>query len=562
MSTDTERTHAGHADLEQRLRRELGQLTVAMPADMITRAHRAYRKRLITVRATAITGATAVIAVTATVVAMVGPSLSRDPDDHRPAASQAGPPDALPARLRPQPPGDDLSAKQAATDIVWTRVATPTASSPEVTQQLSFAGSTRDVSYYPDGAPSADALSTTVVNADGSRTLTQISVGYLSRTWSSQSSTSPAAAFRQSKQAVCASARQLGAFGDVSLASADGGELITAIGWLLACGGLAVTRGLRIDGISATAMSGDSHGLRETLWINAATGVPIQFTKVPDDAQSPGAMTQTYQYGFLPPTRANLRHVLAFTLEPGFTRYINSAPSGSSSQAATKADVWVPPAGVIPPFGLEPVPAGNDLTASQAGRDILWTRQTTAADPATDTVIDSTFAYKTATRELTYYPGGRPWDDSQVATVAGPGGTPQTYDTVVDYQDRSWSRSGTSFHGLSGQQAPCTLGYGYGVAAGIGRSLLSCHALTITRGARVDGIGAITISNGKGATMWINAVTYLPIQEVVSYARGDYPAAGYDNTPSPEQTYQYTFLPPTKASLAYLGIPVPAGFRP
>jgi hypothetical protein len=97
------------------------------------------------------------------------------------------------------------------------------------------------------------------------------------------------------------------------------------------------------------------------------------------------------------------------------------------------------------------------------------------------------------------------------------------------------------------------------LAAGV-RSLLGCPGLTVTRGVTLDGVDAVKVTGG-GETLWANATTYLPIELVITNAKGHYPHNAYNRAPSPGETIQYTWLPATATNLSYLTAVIPAGFK-
>jgi hypothetical protein len=117
---------------------------------------------------------------------------------------------------------------------------------------------------------------------------------------------------------------------------------------------------------------------------------------------------------------------------------------------------------------------------------------------------------------------------------------------------------------LSGGQPPASCaaaGTGFTTTPDAARKLLACPGITVTRGQRIDGVDAIRFSGKKlGETLWVNATTYLPIEAVITYAPGNMPPAGYNSAKSPEQVFRYTWLSPTPANLAYMNVPIPAGF--
>jgi hypothetical protein len=222
---------------------------------------------------------------------------------------------------------------------------------------------------------------------------------------------------------------------------------------------------------------------------------------------------------------------------------------------------------VAPPFGLKPVPAGDVLTATQAKGDVLWTRTTTQAIPASDTLVESTFSYKSASSDVRYYPDGKPWVDYSGATSRNPGGALTWSRTSVNWQNRTYSivsEAGSSTSAV--QLTTCgdpQMFIDFQDTPDAARALLNCPGLKVSRGKSIDGIAAITIaaSDPMGSrTLWINAKTYLPIQLVTVNPAGHYYPDGYKRAPSPGRVEQFTWLPPTPANLAYVAAPIPAGF--
>ena len=66
---------------------------------------------------------------------------------------------------------------------------------------------------------------------------------------------------------------------------------------------------------------------------------------------------------------------------------------------------------------------------------------------------------------------------------------------------------------------------------------------------RVDGINAVKLTGGKAlVALWVNPATYLPVRAIFGLGQGR------------AQT-DFRWLAPDQASLAQLGVPVPAGFR-
>jgi hypothetical protein len=158
---------------------------------------------------------------------------------------------------------------------------------------------------------------------------------------------------------------------------------------LPSCPAVTVTRGAVIDGVGAIKLTDSKHG--GTLWINAVTYLPIESVlPYPAGASSP----------------------------------LSSGPLWSLAPSTGKA-------------------AGSVTTRygylAQATGDILWVHTTTQASHASDTVVDNTFSYRTASRHLTYTPSGQPWDDDNTYVKPGPGEKSVSVNTVVLYDKRTVS---------------------------------------------------------------------------------------------------------------------------
>ena len=558
-------------DIEQRLRRELDQVTVRVPAGIVRRAHGAYRRRLIATRATAIAGTAIVIAVAATALAVTTTPFGAAPGGRPGPVSSLSP---MPAGIPgpgpvPTPPGNGLTARQAARDILWahtTNTADPAGDSM-VENTFSYgvtigvlSTKTRDTYYARDGEPYQDhSIATIAENGGLFRTDTQ--VDYARRTWSQFGSSFPAVSGPQ--PSACAEIP-----GD-GLGLVDFAIHPDVARSLLRCPDLIVTRGTQIDGIAAIRIA-DHRGI--ALWVNAATYLPIkmvsvwgigQFTlKLPNGGY---ATVSTTEYGYLAPTNASLGYLSA-PLPHGFAGSSSGMPTGK------RVPTWTPPPGAIPPFSLRPVAPGDSLTPALAARDIAWAHSTTQAIPASDTLVDNIFSYKSSSSDLTYYPDGKPWDEDSEATIPGAGGKPVNTHTVVNWERRTYTVDTSPAIDVTQPPPPpslqpgtCTAVAASGVysaldpAAGA-RSLLSCPGVTVTRGLVLEGVDAIRLTSGHGQTLWVNATTYLPIEAVLVNAKGHYPPAGYDGARSPGQVIQYSWLPPTPANLAYLAAFIPAGF--
>jgi len=306
MSTDIEYGDTGHARFEQRLRRELEHLTVQVPADIIPRAHRRYRRRLITTRVTAISGTAAMIAGAATIVAMAGPSLGLSHGSQRPGtvAGQAPAAKVPPVTLKPPAPGDGLSGQQAAREISWTRATSTSASGvTSVSDTFSYSGTTRVIGFSQQGTVLYDQQTSVVTGSAGTPVLASTNVNYPGG-WVARG-TAPAPD-RAAQPVECPMVREAGL---ASLLSAS--VLVASGASLLDCPGVTVTRGVRIDGLNAVTISSNVMDVRTTVWLNGATSLPVAATTI-----SRG-VTKTILFGFLPPTAANLGYLSAY-VPPGF----------------------------------------------------------------------------------------------------------------------------------------------------------------------------------------------------------------------------------------------------
>jgi hypothetical protein len=568
MSTSTERTGSEPASIEQRLKAQIDSYPIRLRPDLAREAYQAHRLHRVIRRSTA-AGTLAVVAAIGVIVATGAVPFSGAAQRPSTVTSQAQTPGqeiVPPASFQPTPAPDSLSAQQAAKDIFFMRQTTSRAhlvinyqfnnlwqvNGVHLGDNFFYGNEDRNVDYNADGTPANDNMIVGVTGKDGKLTPTQTMVNYRDHTWLRGPGPSPA--LNTFPSGLCAVAQVNG------LDSEDPTLLMKGARSLLTCHGLTVTRGVSVDGIAAIKISRPN----SALWINATTYLPIQA-----EAGGPGK-TDTTQFGYLPPTPANQTSYLSVFIPPGFTRDVFFNPQSPTPEPTNTAPVqpWTPPAGTIPPFGLQPVPAGNDLTVAQAKGDILWSRFTTEAIPASDTVIDNIFDYKSASRHLTYYPGGKPWDDDSTAVIRSADGTLTTTHTVVLYNkgDKGTYSYQTTPGGSGQPQSQASCGTELSVldfqaTPDAARALLSCQNLTVTRGLTIDGVNAITIATKDGTEkLWINATTYLPIQLVIVDPKGLRPPTGYNNTPSPGKVQQFTFLPPTPTNLSYLVSPIPAGF--
>jgi hypothetical protein len=572
MSAGTDRAGFEPAGIEQRLKAEIDRYPVRVRPELAREAYQAHRRHRVIRRSAGALGAAAVIALAVT-LATTG-AIPFSAARSRPASPMSSVPQ-LPASgipdpsLLPIPPGNGLTDQQAARDILWERTTHVTAPASDSMVENSFSyGVTgffstrlRDTFYAKDGQAYQDHSEVTIPQAGGIFT-TVTQVDYSHRTWSQ--SGNPSSLARGERQSACADIAGDG-LGMVNFALRPD----VARG-LLSCPGLVITRGTEAGGIAAIKIA-DHRGI--ALWVNEATYLPIKMVSVwnighfyltlPNEKR---ATVSTTEYGYLVPTKANLRY-LSVPLPRGFTGSSTGMPTGQP--VAT----WTPPPGAIPPFGLRPAAPGDSLTPAAAAGDIAWIHSTIQAIPASDTVVDNIFRYKTSSSDLTYYPDGKPWDEDFEATIPGPGGKAIETHTVVNWEKRTYSVDTSPAVAVTGdasippqfQPGSCVAVTASGVYSALdpgagARWMLSCPGVTVSRGLTFEGVGAVKLTSGHGQTLWVNATTYLPIEAVLANSKGDYPPAGYHGAKSPGQVIQYTWLAPTLANLAYLSAPMPPGF--
>jgi hypothetical protein len=549
VSTGTERTGFGPAGIEQRLKAQIDRYPVRLRPELARQAYRAHRRHRL-IRRSATAGMLAVVAAAGVAVATGSVpfrSAAQDPGAvTRQAAPAAGQGTVPPASFQPTPAPDSLSPQQAAKDIFFVRQTTSGAHQ-RAGDTFFFGSDNRTVGYSADGTPIADGMVTLVPGKGGKRSYVTTAVNYSEHTWHRFSFSDQAIKPSPSWE-LCSVAQGGG------LNNEDPALLMKGASSLLTCHELTVTRGVSIDGIAAIKIS----RLNNALWINATTYLPIQAETVNPKE------TDITQFGYLAATLANLADYLNAVVPAGFMQDSVLPPQPATTVVLPP---WTPPAGAIPPFGLTPVPAGNSLTAAEAKDDILWTRSTTEAVPASDTLLDNIFNYRSASRDLTYYPDGKPYDDDSEAVIRAANGTLSSTHTVVRYDNRTFSfqasQGGTDSEHVPAASCAAGLNLDFQVVPDAARALLNCNGtdgLTIKYGQQIDGISAITIAAGGGQTLWINATTYLPIQQVTVNAGDQRPPAGFNSAPSPGTIEQFTYLPPTPANLSYLVSPIPAGF--
>jgi hypothetical protein len=209
-----------------------------------------------------------------------------------------------------------------------------------------------------------------------------------------------------------------------------------------------------------------------------------------------------------------------------------------------------------------------DRALSAAGPGDI-AQMTVTTHGASGTTTAQEWSYGDQWRSLTVAPSGHPVYDE------GFGGG--SLYTIVSYPSRTWARQRESGRGATPALGPpgcepVIAGFPLfpsglpviDVAAGslpaaLARNLraaISCGALVEAGRQRVDGTDAIKLTSRPGSpipeTIWVSPGTYLPVRVIVRPAPG---------TPGPWQTADLTWLKPTAQDLAYLTVPIPAGFR-
>jgi hypothetical protein len=181
-----------------------------------------------------------------------------------------------------------------------------------------------------------------------------------------------------------------------------------------------------------------------------------------------------------------------------------------------------------------------------------------------------TWTYGNQTNSLSLTPGGQPYIAWETATTSNG----YVHQLGVNYQARTYTRQSwkskapaktpsdicaTSRYQLAGEQF-LTSDPKAGIEDG-----LRCGVFTLAGHQRIDGIDALKLVNQEPRsggtpwmtlTLWVDPATYLPIETQLD-THGHPLLANIRYF-----TVTFTWLPPTRANLALLSPPVPAGFRP
>jgi len=168
--------------------------------------------------------------------------------------------------------------------------------------------------------------------------------------------------------------------------------------------------------------------------------------------------------------------------------------------------------------------------------------------------VTITWSYQGASTTYGFAPGGRRVFAAETTGAAG------GRELAVLDGDRTWWRAATP--APAGRQAPQTCGPGIRIGAGgwpaFIRYELGCGELqvrhpledagTVKPGRqRVDGVATVELTGGNGSMLWVSPATYLPVRVIVGGRQ-------------PTQI-DFRWLAPTRANLAGLSVPVPAGYR-
>ena len=147
--------------------------------------------------------------------------------------------------------------------------------------------------------------------------------------------------------------------------------------------------------------------------------------------------------------------------------------------------------------------------------------------------------------------------------------------TIIDYQNRTWNsttippheqltpiegnslcsgRASGSVQTLYGEEGKSAADWRHIIETG-----LKCGAFTVAGRQRVDGVDAIKLTGHKtipDSTIWVDPRSYLPVR-LVSHGQ----TAGNVAPIAITLTVDFRWLPPTRANLAKLTAPIPAGFQ-
>jgi hypothetical protein len=216
----------------------------------------------------------------------------------------------------------------------------------------------------------------------------------------------------------------------------------------------------------------------------------------------------------------------------------------------------------------------SHVSSALAATDTIGYSTSRSSGPGAPTVITGpidTWEFGERARELTDTAAGQPatdllWRAEGRSSVV----------TIIDYQNRTWTRTTippdqqlTPIEGnsLCSGRVQALFG-GNGNSAADWRHIietgLKCGAFTVAGRQRVDGVDAIKLAGHKtvpDTTIWVDPGTYLPVR-LVSHGQAQRVGSGAGNRPTAiTLTVDFHWLTPTRANLAKLTAPIPAGFK-
>lgn len=232
---------------------------------------------------------------------------------------------------------------------------------------------------------------------------------------------------------------------------------------------------------------------------------------------------------------------------------LTAGTSGSSGDAAAGTT------GYVVSHVTSALAATNAISYTSA-------RETGAGRFLTDRVIE--WALGERTRQLIETSAGQPIVDNSARPDGGRGAI-----ISVHYPARDWMPVTVPASALPGAPAGntplCTDNFLSAFAAAktatswtrIIRAGLACGMFTVAGRQWVDGVDAIKLAGhppAAGTAIWVDPRSYLPVRLT---GQVQLSVGGTGRQPTGTLTIDFRWLPPTKANLAELTAPIPAGFR-
>jgi len=225
------------------------------------------------------------------------------------------------------------------------------------------------------------------------------------------------------------------------------------------------------------------------------------------------------------------------------------APHSSQSRLVSRMQARYSPA-----FGEAPLPESTVIALGPPGSNSPWQVSTEAG-----------WEYHGLRRQTAFNRAGQPVFDFG---LRGTGRAPVT--TAVIYRDRTWWR--VRGMGPTPPKMPHTGGTAITIL-GIGNMRhpappwrlvilkdLASHRFRIAGHQQVDGVNAVKlVAVGKTApepdAIWVNPATFLPVRTLSTLA-----LIGGRHDRAWREQIDFQWFKPTRASLAHLGVPIPAGY--